>query len=80
MKAETKALENGEDTSRTVPPQSARSMKSTGRMSSARSHSSTASGIRKGPQIPTTNKPLPRPTWEPPPWKGSDKHPTDTMR
>nr|CAB3245208.1 F-box only protein 16-like [Phallusia mammillata] len=59
-------------------PDTARSAMS--RVSTARSNISTATGLMKGPSTPSPKKPLAGPKWEPPPWKGSDKNPMDTMR
>ena len=37
-------------------------------------------GMKQGPTIPSTKKPLGSTRWEPPPWRGSDPKPTDTLR
>ncbi|XP_076818163.1 F-box only protein 16-like [Clavelina lepadiformis] len=64
-----------EDTKR---PDTARSNMS--KISVARSSASSMLGIKKGPTTPSSKKPLSGPKWQPPPWKGSDPHPIDTMR
>jgi len=40
---------------------------------------STMSGVKRGPIVPTTRR-IPPAKWEPPPWKGSDPNPVDTVR
>jgi len=40
---------------------------------------STMSGVKRGPLVPTTRR-IPPAKWEPPPWKGSDPNPMDTVR
>lgn len=49
---------------------------------STRSHMSTTStlGMKRGPVVPSSRRPLPSAKWEPPPWRGSDPKPLDTMR
>uniref|UniRef100_H2YAF5 F-box domain-containing protein n=1 Tax=Ciona savignyi TaxID=51511 RepID=H2YAF5_CIOSA len=42
--------------------------------------SSSSMGLRRGPSRASSKHPLPPPKWEPPPWKGSDPRPTDTLR
>nr|XP_039258747.1 F-box only protein 16-like [Styela clava] len=50
-------------------------------LSTARSHMSSAStSRRKKASFAPKSVPIPAPKWEPPPWKGSDPNPTDTMR
>merc|ERR1719322_275700 len=47
---------------------------------STRSNLSSSAGLRRGPSAPSTKKPLPVGRWEPPPWRGSDPKPIDTVR
>lgn len=49
-------------------------------LTSARSNFSSASMKKKKAQVAPRSVPLAGPKWEPPPWKGSDPHPTDTLR
>lgn len=50
-------------------------------ISTARSQLSAAStSRRKKASVAPKNVPIPGPKWEPPPWRGSDPHPTDTVR
>ncbi|XP_078491684.1 F-box only protein 16-like [Ciona intestinalis] len=44
------------------------------------SRASSSMGRRRGPSVPSHKQHLVAPKWEPPPWKGSDPHPIDTVR
>ena len=59
-------------------PDTSRSLMSRG---SSRSHMSmSAVGVKRGPTVASSRRPLPSAQWEPPPWRGSDPNPIDTQR